>query len=488
MSLTELLQALDERNIRYAPTSTRSDLEELLRTSTQLTENERLRRRGGRRQRRRRRKLSAKSTGSSLSQISRRVFSASAKRLLQSRTVQRARRKLFDWRTLDTATGVRDVDYHYSRKDPVRRLEESRARRVNYEPQPRGIPETAYDDALPLLAMPYSFTTPQESSLPSRRKQPERSTVAVHRQRRFQQRLNRQSTQRYSGTSEQTTQQRAKYYYDTPAPLRIPAVRQQRRKRKIYSPYYGTRFTDDGIPRDAFDRVGDCFTSIADQILFGSSADGFVEDSEVAVDVKVHDQRSTEKQQTVTTSSASQSSSRRQRRHWKDRFEERLDYMLGLHDPSNSYLRWADLRRVPKEEPDKTPRPSKPLWEQSGSLLSLLWGKDGPPSSMLPRRRSKQQHGFLLHSFEALFRSIMVMASSACRWASVRGSIPQPVVALGLVTTGLCVPPRRRVPSLIIVVLLVRTVGELIHETFDGDWDDEQGSEEEVAGAVGLPS
>ena len=70
------------------------------------------------------------------------------------------------------------------------------------------------------------------------------------------------------------------------------------------------------------------------------------------------------------------------------------------------------------------------------------------------------------------------------RWASVRGSIPQPVVVVAAISAGLSARPGRRLRTIVMALLAMRMLGEFVHgyiyeddddddDTFDQDDDDD---------------
>ena len=62
-----------------------------------------------------------------------------------------------------------------------------------------------------------------------------------------------------------------------------------------------------------------------------------------------------------------------------------------------------------------------------------------------------------------------------CRWASCRGALPQPVVVFLLAASGLCAPRRKRLITLSLTLLVLRTFAEVLHGYIYGSdgWDDE---------------
>lgn len=71
-------------------------------------------------------------------------------------------------------------------------------------------------------------------------------------------------------------------------------------------------------------------------------------------------------------------------------------------------------------------------------------------------------------------RSALTAFGIMCRWAGVRGTIPQPIVVTSVIATILS-SRGQRLPSLVLILLAIRLVGELVHGSFYGNefWDDE---------------
>jgi hypothetical protein len=63
-----------------------------------------------------------------------------------------------------------------------------------------------------------------------------------------------------------------------------------------------------------------------------------------------------------------------------------------------------------------------------------------------------------------------------CWWAGVRGTIPQPIVITPVIATILLSAfEGQKVLSLVLILLVTRLVGELMHGIYSGNlfWDDE---------------
>lgn len=263
--------------------------------------------------------------------------------------------------------------------------------------------------------------------------------------------------------------------------------------RKIYSPYntMGAAFSekphvaaDSSMydDRDVVDRFTFLLAETADKVMWGMF------DNTEQGRTPEHTNRHIPTNNYSTRNRPNRPS---RRRHWKNRFEERLDSMLGLHENGDFYNRWTSQFENDESESGSSDafsvaqgRRSKK--KQSKSSNGPLWGEDGNWLSFLfvgPQTRKGNpfdnrlglESGSLLVFFRACFKSFLVLSSHLCSWASTRGSLPQPVVVLGVTSAVLCAEPRRRLSTVVITLLLLRTVGELLHSYTYGsnDWDDD---------------
>jgi len=181
------------------------------------------------------------------------------------------------------------------------------------------------------------------------------------------------------------------------------------------------------------------------------------------------------------------------RRHWKDRAEERLDKMMGVHEAGGkSYDRWAEKETSDFAEDSardydafsytkgrtrpsgrKGRRSRKAFWEEDDSVLSTLLGHNWDDSRP-PQRSFKSNlddiRGALRSSnnLTALLRNLLAVSTriigSICRWASVRDTIPRPVVLLGAVGSGFVSRPGSRIKNSVLAFLSIRVLGEWLSE------------------------
>ena len=278
--------------------------------------------------------------------------------------------------------------------------------------------------------------------------------------------------------------------------------------RKIYSPYpppppdslsSNEESTFTGTWND---HVGTFVADTADRV-FGETKNDEEDDDDDDDDVdKLNPNEATKRTTTTTTATGAAARASSTQRHWKDRLQERLDYLLGIHEDGEFYNRWATQaaaaaardkeqdgpwdafavaqgRTPPKRRSSSDRRNKKydkPIWETEGNLISLLFGRRPSGDSLLfDRLLNRDGGGTLLYFFQAAFRTFLLLFSILCRWASVRGSIPQPVVVIGVATAGLCARPRHRWRAIALTLVVLRTAGELIHGTIYGNdgWNDD---------------
>jgi len=85
--------------------------------------------------------------------------------------------------------------------------------------------------------------------------------------------------------------------------------------------------------------------------------------------------------------------------------------------------------------------------------------------------RAKGDDRMVTTFFNSALKSILLVSTYICRWASVRGAIPQPIVVIGTVSAFLTAQPRYRLRTVLVALVAFRTVGELIHGYAYGDAD-----------------
>ena len=286
-------------------------------------------------------------------------------------------------------------------------------------------------------------------------------------------------------------------------------------KRKIYSPYgerrseqtreptrsskssrVGRRTKDDyGDIRDDFDRFsdvvendlgrfGDILANSVDNIFWGLEDERATKNSKPVVETDNNDDDEEQEEQ------SNNRRTRRRKRHWKDRAEERLDKMMGVHKVGGkTYDRWTEQDGVEAEEEEargydavsyikgrkrrnrKRNTSRLDFWEKEESIFSSLIGDFGDDSPQRFRRSSLDDAFGAFRSsrsLTALLRNLMILSvnfiSSLSKWASVRDTIPRPVVLLGGVGAGFVSRPGSRIKNALLVFLCFRVLGEWLSE------------------------
>jgi hypothetical protein len=515
--IADLLRELDERNIRYPPTATRQDLEALLVVESLANKDRsdspdssqpqpvaayeqhraaRARRRDNLQKKQERspwRKILRKTqkvipipVALDLETLPEKLASTTSRTVNRAtRKAQRFSRQAADLFTIDE-DGVRDVDYEYLYK-------EERIRKPTVDVTAQRIETNTNAPSKRAPREPSTAPRPrrQRDRDPDRdrtARSPERTRFSrgvsppppPQNQSPLQTRLLLPSKLEGMPNPNQASPNSERAPRKTSRPTRQEASS----KRRIYSPYKESEFED----RDIVDRVGDFFADTADRILWDNY------DGSAATPKK----RSSTKKQSKSTASAK---NKTEARYWKDRLEERLDSMLGIHEDGNFYKKWEERMTEDQRNEGGTdafsvaqgrgPKPrggfgkrrkyDKSIWETEGNLISLLFGRSSSGDSLPFERLLDQDSGSLLHFFKAVFRSFLLVASYLSRWATVRGAIPQPVVVFGLITAGICARPRRRLRTVAIALIALRTAGELAHGYVYGEqgWEDEQDDEDE---------
>ena len=259
--------------------------------------------------------------------------------------------------------------------------------------------------------------------------------------------------------------------------------------RRVYSPYQqssntwdpndGTNDYDpiEGEYRDGADNVGHFVANTIDSFLWGRE-EGY------------HQQPKRKRRQR---------GGHRRSGHWKDRMEEQFDQFLGIHEGGKYYDRWAYQQDIDDKNATgtdamsyargrarrKNSRRSRPVWEEDGSLLSVLFGTGEDAfrrNSRLYRSSSRLKGagngGSVLRLSRSLIQSFTVLAGSLGKWASVRGSLPQPVIMVSVLSAGLSARPGRRFQTIVLSVLALRMLGELLHGYMYDDLDFEDGDDD----------
>lgn len=519
LSLSDLLADLVESRVRFSPRTPRADLEQLWRQHHHHHRNhphrpsephhpsdliddaegavrERARRRAARRASAEQHRVEESSSSSSWKEAAgaaaASVATAAATVLGNvpqtawsetRRKVRKWSRSLADYVQVDD-DGVRDVDFEYLHRDEAL-----------YNRLP-GVHGTRYDD-----------DGPQPPSLPRRRRVksvPGRRMTRVNAADVPTRRVSdpRRGEGRPTPPSSRTILTKRPYLLppagdlpppkDDGKPSDPPSSR--RPKRKIYSPYGATSWPGNADGDDTLDRLGNLVADAAERLLWGPPEEPHL---------------TTAKPSDATNPGVEPPPGKTRRRattrHWRDRMEEQFDDFLGIHEEGATYNRWTEQAKnarkregghdafsvargvQPKRRGLSSPGRKvhdKPIWEEEGNLISLLFGRTQSGDSLLFEKLLDPKHGSMLYLFRAVFRSFMLVSSYVCRWASVRGAFPQPVVVLGVFTAALCAPRRRRLLAVTLALAVFRTLGELLHGyTYGNDgWEDDAEDDEEWEG------
>ena len=84
--------------------------------------------------------------------------------------------------------------------------------------------------------------------------------------------------------------------------------------------------------------------------------------------------------------------------------------------------------------------------------------------------------------FQSTFKSSLAILSYICRWASCRGALPQPLVVFVLAASAVSAPRRKKLMTIGLTLVLIRTVSEALHGYVNGnsDWEDEDDDKEDA--------
>jgi len=114
-----------------------------------------------------------------------------------------------------------------------------------------------------------------------------------------------------------------------------------------------------------------------------------------------------------------------------------------------------------------------PFWEEEGSVLSVLlghnWDDSRPPQRSLRSNFDDVVGGFRSSKTITVFIRQILLATakilgSLCRWASVRDTIPRPIVFLSAIGVGFVSRPGDRIKNILLTFLSVRVFGEWLSE------------------------
>jgi hypothetical protein len=531
-STKKLLRALDRRNTRYSPTASRLDLEDtFLRSNTISIDNlqndedictrnssaraadvssrhvdesapsewkERLMKRAHRRQKRVGEKLSSPMPFSQNQIVQKipRIVGTVVDGVV--RKARRLKRHVSDVWALDDETGVRDVRYEYVRRETI--------------PPPMSPVEVVPVEHMDVIVSdPSDSLTDQTQTFSSFDK-------SKRRRRRSSAEIYVGEDGDYFPSSRNWNDEGSNVlrndnilmlppgsvYDEIPDDvasrirrnrIRRPKGFQTSTDKKVYNPY-GSPIENE---KDVVDRISEFLAVTADRVMWGmfDEANDIETSSESPNFSSHYDNHDKPREQ--ERSQRQVRPKRKPPRHWKDRMEERLDSLLGLHQDSDFYRSWTERferekkKRTQNETSVSTQSPrrkrqthashSKPIWEETGSVFSLLFGR----SEIGKSRRFDDGLGFetgsMLSVFRVILRSFLTVASYLCRWASTQGALPQPVVVFGVSSAVLCARPHRRLMVAGIALLMLRTVGEVLHGYVHGTdgWENDFDSEDDNA-------
>jgi hypothetical protein len=442
--LSDLLEKLNILGIRYSPTATRRELlillEESARNETSSVMDQTLLR--SQRRRMRRARLEQQSSPSSSSVLGYLLASPIPKRATKSvaKAVHKAKilsRKANDYLFTDD-DGVRDVAFEYVKRDAtatsrLKRAQEARAKNIAETSAEALERKPGRPRAVQRVSQSLYVNATKQSRLPPAKPLEPSRRITEEQPASARNRSRRRSPSDSSG-------------------------------KRIYSPYGA-----DSVPyKDSFDRFGDFLADSADRVMWGSFD---------AENITAHDATHTRKP-----------------RHWKDRLEERFDYMLGIHNDGKYYNSWTNKVEADQKKqrgndslsvargrrskrrgmPGGKKASDKAIWEQD-NLISLLFGQSSSGRSNL-FDKILSYNGSVLNLFSAVFKSGVIIASYLCRWASCRGALPQPIVVVGMSTAVICARPRYRFKIVAMTLIVMRAVGELLHGYVYGDegWEDDE--------------
>jgi hypothetical protein len=172
--------------------------------------------------------------------------------------------------------------------------------------------------------------------------------------------------------------------------------------------------------------------------------------------------------------------------------------------PNKPNNRRARMRAKSRREVGKAAKSylDEPFWRRDGGTIASVLFDSRPPQGSTPtgkgvQTRPKRRYNNSLDTLEAILRSPLGRQNtvtslvafiaryslswfgSLCRWAGVRGTIPQPIVVTAVFAMGISSRRGYRGLSVCLSLLALRMVGESIHGSLHGNefWEDEYSKE-----------
>jgi hypothetical protein len=456
LSLQTILNELDRRQIRYAPSASRDELENLLRESNHHIRS---------RRRRRQQHQHKQATSSLKDRLVRQSLPLPARRTIESlrpglskvasKAIRQAKywkRSLADYLAVDEE-GVREAEWFY----------ESKAEPIDVK-------------AVPMRQRPKAESTKSRSKVRRNKSSPQRNVVQNVKKTIITPPGRRKNliTSPYllPPAKTEALQEPVK---ETPDSPKHEGVQNKNHRRRVYNPYGTARVAD---TRDVFDRFGDAVADAAETVIWGP-----LEGDNDGKDDNSGPSRRSKKRASKA-------------RYWKDRMEEQVDHFLGIHDNESEYNNWekevgaerkhfdTPKKSMTSESPQQRKKSKKvPIWEEEGSLVSLLFGRRPSGGQLKLERFFEQEVGttLLTNMISSVVKGGLLVASYLCRWASVKGAIPQPVVVMAVASMFASARPGQRVRMIVFTLLVLRTLGELVHGYVQGDQDWEDSNTYEFA-------
>jgi len=302
-----------------------------------------------------------------------------------------------------------------------------------------------------------------------------------------------------SGREETTKQRRQRRRRD----------RNEGGERKIYSAW-----PDSEVEGDIIDQFGNKVADAAEAFLWG---DG--DDDEGRARTEDRRRRPNDLQKRDRRRSTSEDDAEEELppiRHWRDRIADRLDAAMGVHEQGSYYQEWADRIDLDKdnkigtdpedwvmgkhknqrrmgltpeerrssrnggrgaEQGGRRGKVDKYFWSQDGTIMSALLGRTPTGQRASVDKLFAQPLGpnVVTTLLRSAFQLSLASFANVCRWASVRGSLPQPIVVFFVSIALTCAPRGKRILSGGVTLLALRSVAEALHGYIYGDngWEDD---------------
>lgn len=219
---------------------------------------------------------------------------------------------------------------------------------------------------------------------------------------------------------------------------------------------YGT------VTAEAIENIGDTIADVIEGKYWNEAQDllyGRVDESSQS------HQRTTNETQTNGTYNQTQ-----EKRYWKDRISDQVDSALGLNDGRNTSINTEQLSEAVSMFANG---------QTEEKVSSLIFGKSRQKYRLKNLFRRANGDSIVTTLLTSTFKTSINMMRYLCNWATCRGALPRPIVVFVTAASVFGAPKRRRLMTVGVTLLLLRTVAEALHgyRKRHKDWHEERHDE-----------